>query len=94
MLSACETALTDPGRRADAFVGLTQAFLDAGAASVTASLWPVVNDLTADFASRYYAHHLGNGLTVPHALRAAAMDMRSCGAPASCWAAFTAYANP
>lgn len=57
-LSACETALGSgyfsqiPA--GDEFVGLTRAFLSAGAQSVVASLWEVNDRSTLDFMLRFY----------------------------------------
>lgn len=57
-LSACETALSSGYFRdipaGDDFVGLTQAFLFAGSASVLASLWEVNDRSTAKLMSGFY----------------------------------------
>lgn len=52
-MSACETGVSQvlPGNEA---VGLTQAFLSAGAASALASLWTVQDAATAAFMARFY----------------------------------------
>jgi CHAT domain-containing protein len=52
-MSACETGL---GRRlgGEGYVGLAHAFLQAGASSVLASLWPVDDRATALFVRRFY----------------------------------------
>lgn len=58
VLSACQTGLgsgmladVPPG---DDWVGLTRAFLHAGAANVVATLWPVQDQATADLMERFY----------------------------------------
>jgi CHAT domain-containing protein len=52
-LASCSTALGKvyPG---EGVVGLTQAFLLAGAKGVSVALWPVADQATADFMSRLY----------------------------------------
>jgi len=58
VLSACQTALgsgmdsdVPPG---DDWVGLTRAFLHAGASRVVASLWPVQDRATSELMERFY----------------------------------------
>jgi hypothetical protein len=58
VLSACQTAVSSgsladvpPG---DEWVGLLQAFLQAGAGSVVASLWAVEDDATAEVMTRFH----------------------------------------
>lgn len=53
VLSACRSAL---GRElsGEGFLGLTQAFLEAGAGGVVASLWPVADRSTADLMASFY----------------------------------------
>ena len=58
VLSACQTALGS-GALADVpagddWVGLSRAFLSAGAAQVVASLWPVEDRATAELMTRFY----------------------------------------
>jgi CHAT domain-containing protein len=58
VLSACQTGLGS-GTLADVpagddWVGLTRAFLHAGAAHVVATLWPVEDDATAALMQRFY----------------------------------------
>lgn len=58
VLSACQTAVAS-GTRADIpagdeWVGLMQAFLQAGAASVLASLWPVDDRASAQLMERFH----------------------------------------
>lgn len=65
VLSACQTGLASgaladvpPG---DDWVGLTRAFLHAGAAHVVATLWPVDDWATAALMERFYERYGGGG---------------------------------
>ena len=73
VLSACETAL---GRelRGEGIVGLTRAFLHAGAASVPASLWQVADRSTADLTLAFY-RHLARSPGKGEALRQAKLEL-------------------
>jgi CHAT domain-containing protein/tetratricopeptide (TPR) repeat protein len=86
VLSACETALHDPGG-GDEMFGLTRAFLAAGAARVVASLWPVDDAMTADLMSDFYAG-LRRGKPPAAALRLAQQAARRRHAHPACWASF------
>jgi len=72
-LSACETGL---GREmgGEGLVGLTRAFLYAGARSVVSSLWSVGDASTARLMESFYAH-LEQGLPRDEALRAAQREI-------------------
>lgn len=74
VLSACETAL---GReiRGEGLLGLTHAFMQAGARSTVASLWQVPDRATAELMSRFYAGMLERGLRPTEALRAAQLEI-------------------
>jgi tetratricopeptide (TPR) repeat protein len=94
VLSACETnggALT----RGDDLVGLTRAFMYAGAPSVVASLWKVDDEATrilvTSLLSRYKA-----GLSAAEALQAAQADVRMVPGYAHpyYWAAFVLIGGP
>jgi CHAT domain-containing protein len=75
VLSACETAL-GKDVRGEGVVGLTRAFLHAGATRVLVSLWPVEDRATADLMRRFYAGLFRDGLTPAAALRQAQDDLR------------------
>lgn len=90
VLSACQTAL---GKmvRGEGIVGLTRAFMYAGAPSLAVSLWPVNDFSTAEFMKMFYQKMKagqGNG----DALRAAKLEMIHSESPAYrhpyFWAAF------
>jgi CHAT domain-containing protein/Tfp pilus assembly protein PilF len=89
VLSACQTAL---GKeiRGEGLVGLTQAFLDAGADGVLVSLWQVDDRATAELMRRLYEGMLREGLSPAAALRQAQIALwrgTSWQAP-SYWAGF------
>jgi len=75
VLSACQTAL---GKeiRGEGLVGLTRAFMYAGAARVVASLWSVDDEATAELMARFYQGMLGDGLRPAAALREAQISLR------------------
>lgn len=74
VLSACRTAL---GRevRGEGLVGLTQAFMYAGASRVLVSLWPVNDEATAELMARFYRHLLLDGLSPAAALARAQLSI-------------------
>ena len=73
-LSACETGLGDL-RGSDIF-GLSQAFLQAGAASLVVSLWPVPDEATRQLMIHFY-RNLVAGKSKAAALRSAQLTLRS-----------------
>jgi tetratricopeptide (TPR) repeat protein len=87
VLSACQTGL---GLVAgDGVIGLTRAFLVAGARSVVVSLWSVSDDATAALMTAFYDAYLRHGDKAA-ALRAAMVQVRAMpdfSAP-RCWAPF------
>ncbi|MCA1592614.1 MAG: CHAT domain-containing protein [Acidobacteria bacterium] len=91
MLSACETGL---GRetRGEGVIGLTRAFMYAGAPTVGVCLWSVADKSTADLMADFYKNLLAKEGTTPSvALRAARLNMiagRKYSAPFY-WAPFT-----
>ncbi|HYX42508.1 MAG TPA: CHAT domain-containing protein, partial [Pyrinomonadaceae bacterium] len=75
MLSACETGL---GRetRGEGVIGLTRAFMYAGAPTVGVSLWSVADKSTPDLMTDFYRRYLAKQpTTASAALRAAQQKM-------------------
>jgi CHAT domain-containing protein len=74
VLSGCRTGL---GKeiRGEGLIGLTRAFMYAGAARVVVSLWDISDEATAEFMLRFYRHLLKEKMTPAAALRAAQASM-------------------
>ena len=74
VLSACQTAL---GRdiKGEGLIGLTRAFMYAGATRVVASLWQTDDRATAVLMGRFYEDLLGRGMSPASALRNAQISM-------------------
>ncbi len=80
VFSACETGLTDIRHAPDEFIGLPAGFLQAGAPTVVATLWPVDDVSTSLLVEDFYRRHLGDGLPPATALRAAQLWLRDASA--------------
>jgi CHAT domain-containing protein len=91
-LSACHTSR---GRLLDGegVLGPAQAFLEAGAATVVASLWRVEDAATARFMQAFYRRLLDTNMSAAAALRSTQLEEQSRGASYS-WAAFGIYGRP
>ncbi|HET6975395.1 MAG TPA: CHAT domain-containing protein [Pyrinomonadaceae bacterium] len=75
MLSACETGLGKE-KRGEGVMGLTRAFMYAGAPTVGVSLWSVADKSTADLMTDFYKRLLSaEGTTSSSALRGAQLAM-------------------
>jgi Uncharacterized protein conserved in bacteria len=75
MLSACETGLGKE-KRGEGVMGLTRAFMYAGAPLVGVSLWSVDDKSSADLMADFYKNLLAkNGATPAAALRTARQNM-------------------
>lgn len=75
MLSACETGLGKE-KRGEGVIGLTRAFMYAGAPTVGVSLWSVADKSTADLMTDFYKRLLGPSASSPSvALRDAQLGM-------------------
>ncbi len=91
VLSGCRTGL---GRLSgDGILGLTRAFLYAGARSVVVSQWDVSDQATAGFMDRFYAQ-LAAGRGKAAALAHAQREAWRRGEPPSLWAAFILVGEP
>lgn len=91
-LSACQTGL---GRwhYGDEIAGLTQAFLQAGAQSVVATLWLVRDEHTAALMGDFY-RRLSDGLAPVTALAEAQRAAQRAGVAPYYWAPFSAFGRP
>lgn len=77
MLSACETGLGKE-KRGEGVMGLTRAFMYAGAPTVGVTLWSVADKSTADLMTDFYRRFLATGDTASSsALREAQLAMIS-----------------
>jgi len=76
MLSACETGLGKE-KRGEGVIGLTRAFMYAGAPTVGVSLWSVADRSTADLMTNFYKNLLTSNARPPSALRDAQLAMIS-----------------
>jgi CHAT domain-containing protein len=86
-LSACNTGL---GRLAggEGVLGLTRAFLYAGADQLLMSLWEIADRPTVDLMDGFYELYLGAGMDTDRALQAAQVRMLERGRTTRDWAAF------
>jgi len=76
VLSGCRTAL-GKDYAGEGLVGLTRAFMYAGASTVAVSLWQVADKSTAELMIRFHRYMHGPGkLPAAAALRAAQLDLR------------------
>jgi tetratricopeptide (TPR) repeat protein len=95
VLAGCQTGLGEllPG---EGLVGLTRAFLSAGARSVLVSLWNVSDKSTAEFMEAFYREL--DGRTIPDALRRARLSFITSDRPAQRqyyrWAPFVLIGDP
>jgi CHAT domain-containing protein/tetratricopeptide (TPR) repeat protein len=77
MLSACETGLGKE-KRGEGVIGLTRAFMYAGAPTVGVSLWSVADKSTAELMTDFYKRYLGaTPVSASSAMREAQLAMIS-----------------
>ena len=74
VLGACEASLGKQ-YRGQLSLGLSEAFLFAGAHNVLGSLWPVSDDATMSYMRSFYQRYIQQGLTPSAAAQAAALEM-------------------
>jgi CHAT domain-containing protein len=84
VLSSCRSA-TGAVLAGEGVVGLSHAFLQAGARTVVGTLWPIRDDHAAVFFDAVYTH-LRRGLDVASAVTEARKHAMVHGLPASAWA--------
>jgi len=87
VLSACRTALGKEVR-GEGLLGLTRAFMHAGAGQVVVSLWNVDDQATAELMARFYRYLLIDGLHPAAALRIAQEELRRSTSAPYFWAGF------
>lgn len=99
VLSACQTALGS-GAQADVppgddWVGLTRAFLLAGARQVLGTLWPIDDLATAAFMKQFYGN-LARGMTPERALNVTQRTMAASSSTSDpfYWAGFVLVGGP
>lgn len=73
-LSACETGVGQDVA-GEGVIGLARGFMYAGTPRVTASLWKVRDDATAEFMSKFYRQIFAGDRSAAAALRQAQLDM-------------------
>jgi len=76
VLSACESGLGKV-KRGEGVIGLTQAFMYAGAPTVGVTLWSVADKPTAELMTNFYQHLLGPSSSPSNAMREAQLAMIS-----------------
>ena len=78
ILSACETGLGKE-KRGEGVIGLTRAFMYAGAPTVGVTLWSVADKSTAELMTDFYRRFLGSGAvsSAPGSMREAQLAMIS-----------------
>jgi len=86
VLSACNTGRGDV--TGDGVIGLSRAFLSAGAASIIVSLW-AVSDTSTAFVMTHFYENLQRGQGKAQALRQAMLDAKEAYGHPFDWAAFT-----
>ncbi|MEW6367284.1 MAG: CHAT domain-containing protein [Acidobacteriota bacterium] len=93
VLGGCSTG-TGQKTRAEGTIGLSRAFLAAGAGSVCASLWNVEDVATNELMDHMYGGMLSNGRDVSSALQQAKVEMAGKGGAPCTWAAFVLVGDP
>jgi CHAT domain-containing protein/tetratricopeptide (TPR) repeat protein len=92
VLSGCQSQMGKRSR-GDDILGLSQAFMYAGAPSVMASLWSVDDEATRQLMVAFYTH-LKTGISKAEALRSAQADVRQKYPNPFYWAGFTLAGDP
>jgi CHAT domain-containing protein len=93
ILSACNTASGDGRPRSEAFTGLSQAFLTAGARALMVSHWPVMSGAAVQLSVDTMEHANQPGMPLSRSLQQAMQQVRKAGA-ASAIEAHPSYWGP
>lgn len=86
VLAGCATGRVSVTEGGELF-GLVRGFLQAGAASLVTSFWPVPDTETTDFMQGFH-RRLAEGSAPAAALRATALEIRECKPHPFYWAPF------
>ena len=92
VLSGCQTGRQEV-HAGDELFGLTRGFQYAGAAALVTSLWPVDDEVTADFMDRFY-EHLENASGPRAALTIVMRELAQSGCLPQEWAPFCLSGRP
>ena len=94
VLSGC-SSIGSRWSTGEGMLGLSTAFLTAGASCVVGTLWPI-EDRNGDRFTRAFYAELGRGSTAAAALRQAQLTLRGSGGASdpAVWAAFTLIGDP
>lgn len=76
VLSACNTGLTILRQVPDEFIGLPMTIIQAGAASIVSTLWPVNDHSTFFLMARFYSNIMKREFSPAHALQEAQKWLR------------------
>ena len=76
VLSSCQTAI-EGDMVGDGAIGIARPFIVGGVPVVTATLWPVDSDATADLIKKFHSYRRATHLPTAEALRHAQLDMIS-----------------
>jgi CHAT domain-containing protein len=90
-LSACNTGVGPVGQTGVA--NIANAFIEAGAQSVIATLWELEDRATIQLMSNFYTH-LAHGMKKGEALRQAQLELLYSGQPPFYWASFEIVGEP
>jgi CHAT domain-containing protein len=93
VVSGCETG-TGQEAKAEGVIGLSRAFMVAGAQRVCGSIWKVEDTATQKLMTTFYDGLLTNGLAASRALQQAKLAMLRSGAAPFYWAPFILVGPP
>lgn len=89
-LSTCSSAIGDSLSQ-ETVSSLVEAFREAGAETVIATLWPVVDNIASEFCRHFYARLVVKGTRPSHALQFAKQKLQSKYSCLFYWGSFVCY---